>query len=113
MTLTDWQLATPFLVSASFYLQRRTDLAGSGQANAQHPTSNEYEKIPNVGGLYRHTISGRYYGAKKIHGKRREVSLRTTDRKIAERRLRDWISPWKIRARSEADQLYVAAARLT
>ncbi len=51
----------------------------------------EYEKIANVTGLYRHTISGRYYGAKKLHGKRREVSLRTTDRKIAERRLRDWV----------------------
>lgn len=52
----------------------------------------EYEKIPNVIGLYRHVRSGRYYGAKKLHGKRREVSLRTTDRKIAERRLREWVA---------------------
>lgn len=51
----------------------------------------EYEKIPNVIGLYRHTISGRYHGVKKLHGKRREVSLRTADRKIAGRRLREWI----------------------
>ncbi len=55
-------------------------------------TAAEYVKVSNVVGLYRHTHSGRYYGAKKIHGKRREVSLRTTDRQIAERRLRDWIA---------------------
>jgi hypothetical protein len=35
--------------------------------------------------------SCRYYGFKKLHGKCRECSLRTTDRKIAERRLREWI----------------------
>ncbi len=50
-----------------------------------------YIKIANFPGLYRHTRSGRYYGAKKLRGKRRECSLRTTDRKIAERRLRDWM----------------------
>lgn len=52
----------------------------------------EYVKVPNVLGLYRHAHSGRYYGCKKLHGKRREVSLQTKDRKIAERRLREWIS---------------------
>jgi hypothetical protein len=50
-----------------------------------------YVKVPNYPGLYRHSRSGRYYGFKKLHGKRRECSLRTTDRKIAERRLREWI----------------------
>lgn len=58
---------------------------------SQTQSPREYVKVPNVTGLYRHTRSGRYYGAKKLHGKRREVSLRTTDRQIAERRLRDWI----------------------
>jgi hypothetical protein len=52
----------------------------------------EWVKVPNISGLYRNTVSGRYYGFKKIRGKRRERSLRTTDRKIAERRHREWIS---------------------
>ena len=52
----------------------------------------EWVKVPNIPGLYRNTGSGRYYGVKKIRGRRRERSLRTTDRKIAERRHREWIS---------------------
>jgi integrase len=51
----------------------------------------DYEKVAKFPGLYRHTRSGRYYGAKKVNGKRRECSLRTCDRKIAERRLGDWV----------------------
>jgi integrase len=50
-----------------------------------------YVKVASYPGLYRHSRSGRYYGFKKVHGKRCECSLRTTDRKIAERRLQDWI----------------------
>jgi integrase len=50
-----------------------------------------YAKVPAYPGLYRHSRSGRYYGFKKLNGKRHECSLRTTDRKIAERRLKDWI----------------------
>ena len=41
--------------------------------------------------LYRHSVSGLYYGCKKMHGMRRERSFGTTDRQIAERRLKDWI----------------------
>ena len=52
----------------------------------------EWVKVPNIPGLYRNIISVRYYGFKKIRGRRRERSLRTTDRKIAERRHREWIS---------------------
>jgi hypothetical protein len=52
----------------------------------------EWVKVPNIPGLYRNTVSGRYYGFKKIRGRRKEPSLRTTDRKIAERRHREWIS---------------------
>jgi hypothetical protein len=52
----------------------------------------EWVKVPNVPGLYRNTVSGRYYGFKKIRGTRKERSLRTADRKIAERRHREWIS---------------------
>ena len=49
-------------------------------------------KIPNFPGLYRHTINGTYYGVKKIAGKRKEHSLDTEDRKIAERRFKEWVS---------------------
>ena len=56
-------------------------------------TPSLYSKVGVVPGLYRHSVSGRYYGAKKVHGKRKERSLRTTDRKIAERRLLEWSEP--------------------
>ena len=52
----------------------------------------QYVKIPNVPGLYRHSGSGKYYGCKKVDGRRKERSLGTTDRKIAERRLKEWIA---------------------
>lgn len=55
-------------------------------------SASSYVKIANFKGLYRHTTSGRYYGVKKVRGKRREVSLRTADRAIAERRLREWVA---------------------
>lgn len=58
--------------------------SGTGKSEAT------YAKVPAFPGLYRHSRSGRYYGFKKLHGKRYECSLRTGDRKIAERRLRDW-----------------------
>lgn len=43
-------------------------------------------------GLYRNTRTGMYYGCKKVAGRRKERSLGTTDRKIAERRLKEWIA---------------------
>ncbi len=49
------------------------------------------DKIPNFPCLYRHKLNGNYYGIKKVSGKRKEHSLQTTDRKIAERKLADWI----------------------
>ena len=56
------------------------------------PQESEYVKVPNIAGLYRHSASGRYYGCKKVDGRRKERSLGTTDRKIAERRLKEWIA---------------------
>ena len=50
-----------------------------------------YVKVANFPGLYRHSRSGRYYACKKLHGIRRERSLETCDRKIAERRLKEWV----------------------
>ena len=41
--------------------------------------------------LYRHSLNGRYYGVKKIPGKRKERSFKTADRQVANRRLRGWL----------------------
>lgn len=49
-------------------------------------------KIPNFPSLYRHLHNGTYYAIKKKAGKRKEHSLGTSDRKIAERRLKDWVA---------------------
>ena len=50
-----------------------------------------YVKVANYPGLYRHARSGRYYACKKQGGIRRERSLGTCDRKIAERRMKEWV----------------------
>ena len=50
-----------------------------------------YVKVANYPGLYRHARSGRYYACKKQGGIRRERSLGTCDRKIAERRMKEWL----------------------
>ena len=55
---------------------------------AKPPT---YVKVANAPGLYRHARSGRYYACKKQGGIRRERSLGTCDRKIAERRMKEWL----------------------
>ena len=49
-------------------------------------------KVPQVPCLYRHSLSRKYYGIKKVGGKRKEHSLDTIDRKLAERRLKKWIA---------------------
>ena len=54
-------------------------------------SSNPYVKVANAPGLYRHAKTGAYYAVKKFGGKRKERSLGTADRKIAERRLKEWI----------------------
>jgi hypothetical protein len=53
-------------------------------------TRQQLVKVPQVPCLYRHSLSGRYYGIKKQRGKRKEHALCTTDRKLAERRLKTW-----------------------
>ena len=60
--------------------------------NKRPSTRQLLDKIPSVPCLYRHSVNGTYYGIKKHAGKRKEHSLDTTDRKIAERKLRGWIS---------------------
>src|ERR1043166_3051722 len=64
-----------------------TQINGSAVAGGNRT----YLKVPGRVGLYRHARSGLYYGCKKMHGTRSECSLRTADRQIAERRLKDWI----------------------
>lgn len=54
-------------------------------------TSQLLVKIPNYPNLFRHKLNGTYYGKKKVGGKRKDHSLATTDRKIAERKLSEWI----------------------
>ncbi len=55
--------------------------------NQQQSTRQLLEKIQNFPCLYRHTLNEAYYGIKKISSKRKEHSLQTTGRKIAERKL--------------------------
>ena len=61
------------------------------EPKARQSTRQLLNKIPNVPGLYRHSVDETYYGIKKVLGKRKERSLETTDLKIAERALRRWI----------------------
>ena len=55
-------------------------------------TPSTYAKVSGCVGLYRHSVSGRYYAVKKVAGKAKERSLGTSDRKIAERRQAEWIA---------------------
>lgn len=60
----------------------------SSEAKSQR----HYVKVSKVPCLYRHEKTGNYYAVKKVRGKHKEHSLKTTDRKIAERRLKEWIA---------------------
>lgn len=55
---------------------------------SKEPTSTSFQKVAEC--LYRNTSSGGYYALVKASGKQIRKSLRTKDRKIAERRLRDF-----------------------
>jgi hypothetical protein len=63
-------------------------------------------KIPNYQCLYRHGLSGTYYAIPKIRGKRKEHSLKTPERKLAERKLKKWLADLeKIEADAERTSL--------
>lgn len=49
------------------------------------------KKIPGFPCLYRHEVNETYYGITKVLGNRKEHSLGTTDRKLAERKLKAWL----------------------
>jgi integrase len=56
------------------------------------PSRSTYQYLDCVSSnLYRHRVSGVYYGFRKIAGKRRCLSLKTADRKTAERKLAEWL----------------------
>jgi hypothetical protein len=57
----------------------------------QKSTRQQLVKVSQVPCLYRHVLNRGYYGIKKVGGKRKEHSLKTTDRKLAERRLKVWL----------------------
>jgi len=65
-------------------------------------------KVHGVQWLYRHTLNGTYYAQKKINGNRKERSLGTTDRKIAERRLKEWVANLE-EVDSEAEKMTLGA----
>jgi integrase len=78
------------------------------------PSTSPYAKVPGCTGLYRHNVSGRYYGVKKVHGRRKERSLVTNDRKIAERRFREWVASFeKVDCEVEKTTLRQLAQRFT
>jgi integrase len=54
-------------------------------------TSQLLVKIPNFPNLFRHSVNETYYGKRKVKGKPKCKSLKTTDRKIAERKLAEWL----------------------
>ena len=55
-------------------------------------TRQQLVMVAQVPCLYRHSLSGTYYGIKKVGGKRKEHSLGTSDRKLAVRRVKTWTS---------------------
>jgi integrase len=61
------------------------------KTNGRKSTRQLLTKIPNCNCLYRHD-NGTYYAIKKHGGKQRTHSLDTTDREVANRRLKDWIA---------------------
>ncbi|MCW0220761.1 MAG: hypothetical protein OJI67_20705 [Prosthecobacter sp.] len=60
-------------------------------SNSPSAPAPNFIKVPGILGLYRKTRSGVHQGIKRVQGKRKERSLKTNDRKIAERRLKAWI----------------------
>jgi hypothetical protein len=73
-------------------------LSSSIDSAAKRSTSQLLRSIPNIPCLKRHEINGNYYAVKKIRGKIKTHALRPKsrrvairDRKLAERKLREWL----------------------
>lgn len=77
-------LTPPFVTPYDFCM-------GEDSSPQKLSTRQLLNKIPSVPCLYRHSVTGVYYGSKKLGRKRKEKSFQTTDRKLAERKLKDWL----------------------
>lgn len=86
------QQAATLLLPDQILAQQVPSLSSMSGPHSTVAKAPVYVKIPNVPCLYRNTRTGNYYAEKKVKGKRREKSLGTADRKIAERRLKEWIT---------------------
>jgi hypothetical protein len=82
-------------------------LQSASAPQSRKTTRQLLEKIPNFPCLYRHSLSKTYYGICKVRGNRKEHSLKTSDRKIAERRLKDWMTSLK-ETNTELEKLTLA-----
>jgi hypothetical protein len=59
----------------------------------KRPTTRQLvAKVPNVPCLHRHRINGTYYGTKRLKGKEKDHSLDSTDRKVAKRKPKEFLS---------------------
>ena len=59
----------------------------------QHYKLGAYHRVADH--LYRYSATLKYYAVFKLHGKTKWVSLETTDRKLASRRVREEIEKYK------------------
>ena len=82
-------IVTPYTTNMTTAVEKMT---GTTEETGRLSTRQLLEKIPNYPCLYRHSVNQTYYGIKKTGGKRKEHSLETVDRKIAERKLKAWVS---------------------
>jgi integrase len=69
-----------------------TNHVESTEASIQAPKKSTRQLLVKVStNLYRHNINGNYYGIAKTGNKKNQRSLDTTDRKIADRKLAEWL----------------------
>ena len=74
----------------------------TGPDMSQKSTRQLLKKISGFPCLYRHSVNDTYYGIAKVGGNRKEHSLGTADRKLAERKLKQWLSDLKTTEGSQA-----------
>ena len=89
----------------SIQLTETTELTTTEQAESPRKYATTRSQLSLVGnGLYRH-VNGKYHACKYVKGKPKWQALGTADRKIAERKQRDWLA--------KLDEINVELARMT
>ncbi len=83
-------LTIPFVYTYTMNAMIETHQTTETGASRPATTREQLVKV-NVPCLYRHA-NGTYYGIKKFAGKIKTRSLETQDRRISERRLKDWLA---------------------